>query len=288
MEEPGISHPLQQEPPLLFGPDHVTRGYYELEELQRGFTLTALREHQDAVALWYRGLTLYRSGMMGTWEYPGRQQRGNRVTAWGIQTKLLGLGIGSAKASLDLLLAGHYSMAYAGIRHMLESTLQVLYLAACPLESPMWFGKPGYCARELINANKKPPKFVPPNSMQMVEQLTKYVPQWGDGLKVVYDSWALMSRGAHPASEGMRQTEPESDTFHVIGPTYVEDLCLTGFDHGLSAVNRQLHALNILKPQSEDWNAQHDALTEAMAKWRQETANKLGITDFTAPEEENL
>lgn len=290
MEPPEMRPPPQGEPPLLFGPDDITGGYYELEDLERWFTLKALEEHRDAAALWYRGLTLFRSGMMGQWEYSRDEGGRDHIIAWGIQAKALGLGVGSAKASLDLLLAGYYSMAYAGIRHMLESTVQVLYLAAFPLESPLWFGKPGHFARESMKANpgNQPPRFIPPSCKKMVDKLTEHVPQWGDGLKIVYDSWALMSKGSHPTSEGMRQTETESDTFHVIGATYVEELCITGFDHGLSAVNRLLHALNSVKPQSEEWNAQHDTLTNAIVAWRQATAKQLGITDFTAPEEEHL
>jgi hypothetical protein len=103
----------QGAPPLLFGPDDVTEGYYELEELERGFSLDALRNHRDAVALWYRGLTLFRRGMIGMWEYLGEEGPGDIMSAWGIQANALGLSVGSAKASLDLLLAGYYSMAFA-------------------------------------------------------------------------------------------------------------------------------------------------------------------------------
>ncbi|HEY7030049.1 MAG TPA: hypothetical protein VH482_01915, partial [Thermomicrobiales bacterium] len=81
--------PPDQTPPLLYGPDDVTEGYYELERLERGFTLQALREQREVVALWYRILTLYERGMMGTWEHPNPKAGKDAVTVWGLQSQLL-------------------------------------------------------------------------------------------------------------------------------------------------------------------------------------------------------
>lgn len=281
---------------MMFGPDEVTEGYYELEELERNQSLNALLKHREAVFLWYRALTLYRRGMMGTWEYLGDDGLGDNMTAWGLQMQMLGLGVGSAKATLDLLLAGYYSNAFAGIRHMVESVVQSAYLMAFPGESPLWYGKPGRRAREhaATHPNEKLPEefeYGPPGCTKMVKRFREEFsenPQWVSTLDAMYDSWKLMSKGSHPTTEGMRQTTTDDSSFHVVGSTYVEDLCLVAFDHGLLAIDRQLGALAHLKPQTEEWTAKHAALAQDMRNWRRATKEKLSLTDFSSPEEESV
>jgi hypothetical protein len=171
---------------------------------------------------------------------------------------------------------------------MLESAVQVIYLAQFPLESPMWFGKPGHFARELMRSHpdKKPPKNVPPNSKEMVDRFTKQNPERSKTLNAIYDSWVLMSKGAHPTSEGMRQTTTDDNALYVVGATHVDDLCLVGFDHGLFAIDRLLSVLAALRPQTEEWMTKHAALTSSIGNWRKATAKALGIADFIAPDED--
>lgn len=293
METPEIPSPPTGVPPLIFGPGEITEGYYRLEELERGFSLETMSKNQIAVSLWYQALTLYRRGMLGPWNYPGDKEMEDNLTAWNLQSQLLGLGVGSAKSALDLLLAGYYSNAFAIIRHILESVIQSIYLETFTLESPLWFGKPGRFARDLVKANpsKKPPKNIPPNCKEMVERLKKEYsarPIWGTRLDSMYDSWVLMSKGSHPTAEGMRQTNTNGNTSYRFDPTYFEDLCLVGFDHGLAAVNRQLISLSSVKPQPQEWTDRRAALSKAIDDWRQTLEDKQEITDLVAPEEEDV
>jgi hypothetical protein len=55
-----LEPPPDQPLPLLPGPRDVVEGYYELETLERNQRRKTSSEHTDAVALWYRALTLHR------------------------------------------------------------------------------------------------------------------------------------------------------------------------------------------------------------------------------------
>ena len=46
------------------------------------------------------------------------------------------------EGSLDLLLAGYYSLAYAAIRHMLETFVQYFYVVVQPEEATGGIGNP--------------------------------------------------------------------------------------------------------------------------------------------------
>ena len=108
--------------PLLPGSPEVEEGYYDLEEHERNQMHVAMLAHEDAVALWYRALTLYRRAALLNWSISKDD------FAELVQSQLLGLGVSSMKAALDMLMAGYYSLAFAVIRHMLESFVQFVYV----------------------------------------------------------------------------------------------------------------------------------------------------------------
>ncbi len=259
-----MRRPPEQTPPLLYGSDEVAEGYYELEELERATTLDALLKHREPVALWYRALTIYRRGMIGEWDFSDAGEDKTKLTVWGLQSQLLGLGVSSAKAALDMLLAGYYSLAYAAIRHMLETFIQYLYVAIKPDEAKLWYKQPGGPeaqgrtpgCRFMVNAIKQRPDLAPPDFMEKV-----------------YAAWDLMSKGSHPTGQGIHQTVgDEEGRFFVIGATYDHDFCLTGFDHGLFAINNLLVALAGLRKQSDEWQAKRETLRGDVSLWRKSMA----------------
>lgn len=260
--------PPEQEPPLLRGPAVLTEGYYELEALERGFALQAMRYHREPVAIWYRALTLFREGMIGTWEYPGDDGPGVGMAMWGLQSQLLGLGVSSAKAALDMLLAGYYSVAYGAIRHMLESFVQCLYVTVKPEEVRRWYQDP-----EGTDADHRSP------GMKIMVDAIKALPAWADAAWMfdkVYDAWSLMSKGSHPTGAGITQTVDEAASRHVIGATYNRDLARTGFDHGLFAVLCLIQALSWTRHQDPTWNGRLAALWQDARTWREEMIAMVG------------
>jgi hypothetical protein len=247
----------------MTGPPAIEEGYYDLEEHERNQMHVAMSAHPDAVALWYRALTQYRRAMLGSWEFTGVEQGSIELAARGLQMQLLGLGISTAKSSLDDLLAGYYSQAFGGIRHMLETFAQCLYVHFNPDESGHWYEQPGG-----IHAQVDPP------SMKQMCQAIQAEPEFkltgvSDFTDKVYNSWHLMSKGAHPSGVGIRQTVGDDEAHHLIGATYRRELCLAGFDIGLFAVATLLpQALRMAKPKIGLWSEEWEQLSKDAGAWR--------------------
>jgi hypothetical protein len=255
--------------PLLAGSAEVEEGYYDLEEHERNQMHVAMMEHPDAVALWYRSLTLYRRAMLGNWTFtaePGTVE----LASMTLQMRLLGLGVSAAKSSLDDLLAGYYSQAFGGIRHMLETFAQCLYVIFHPDESEHWHEQEGGIAAQIDPPSMK-------TMCQAIQAEPSYrltgVPGFMDK---VYNSWQLMSKGAHPSGVGIRQTYGEGEIRHLIGATYRRDLALAGFDLGLFAVATLLpQALRMAKPEVGPWSDEWEQVSKDAGAWRTAHAAEL-------------
>jgi hypothetical protein len=256
--------------PLLKNTPEVEEGYYDLEEHERNQMNVAIRAHKDAVALWYRALTQYRRAMLGRWKFTGAEPGSVELTAMGLQMQLLGLGVSAAKSSLDDLLAGYYSQAFGGIRHMLETFVQCLYVSFNADESFRWYEQEGG-----IDEQVDPPSMKHMCQAIQAESEFKFtkVPGFMDK---VYNSWQLMSKGAHPSGVGIRQTEGENETKHLFGATYRPELALPGFDIGLLALTMLLpQALRLAKPEVGPWSEELDRIDNDVAAWREANAAEL-------------
>src|SRR5215203_3899141 len=99
-----LEPPPDQPPPLLHGPREVVEGYYDLEALERNQRYQTLTMHPDAVALWYRALTLHQRALLLEGDF-GAEPGTPEGTAQRLQMQLLCLSISSSKAALDMLLA---------------------------------------------------------------------------------------------------------------------------------------------------------------------------------------
>jgi hypothetical protein len=262
--------------PLLAGSPEIEEGYYDLEEHERNQMHVAMQAHQDAVALWYRSLTLYRRAMLGEWEFAGAEPGTVELAAMGLRMQLLGLGVSAAKSSLDDLLAGYYSQAFGGIRHMLETFVQCLYVSFNPDESEYWYEQAGG-----IEAQVDPPSMKQMCQAIQAEPEFKFtgVPGFMDK---VYNSWQLMSKGAHPSGVGIRQSVGEDETKHQIGATYRPDLCLAGLDIGLFAVATLLpQALRMVKPEIGAWSGEWEQVSKDAEAWRTAHRVKLRAAEGT-------
>jgi hypothetical protein len=225
--------------------------------------------------LWYRALTLYRRATLLNWSI-GVTDAGEPDDAELIQMQLLGLGVSSMKAGLDMLLAGYYSVAFGIIRHMLESFVQFIYVIFKPKEARRWQRKAGG-----LRAQPKSP-----GMRDMCDAIQAAPEVQGERLhgliNEVYDSWKLMSKGSHPTGVGFLQTDGGSDNYYLIGATYRPDLSLVGFDAGLVAVAHLLPtALIWAKPDTaaDEWRTQWVALHDGADAWRH--AHKDEITAAT-------
>jgi hypothetical protein len=247
---------LMTPPPLLHGSDNLVEGYYDLEEQERRQALDTLGRHKEPIALWYRALTVYRRGMLGPMTLKPDDSEAEQL-AHKLTYQLLGLGVGSAKASLDLLVVGYYSIAYGAIRHMFESAIQANYVAYHPEHAVLWYEhkpQPG----ELRE---------PPKTKTMVAIIKKR-----SGKRDLWDrvdkSWELMSSLAHPSGEGINQTVSHELQRYVLGATYDKQLFGTGIYEGLHAVRILIAGLGLTKQHSEAWVAVQRTLSQEILDWQ--------------------
>lgn len=246
--------PISDTRPLFFGPPDVAEGYFLLETVERRVMLASMNAHRQPVRLWYRGLTLYWRGMHGARPWPGEPLSDVERAAQVTQSRLIGLGIISAKVALDTLLAGYYSAAFGSIRHLIEIFIQVCYLESRPERAPLW-----YAPRTL------------PKCKSMVAELKRRPPEgWSPGAFArVYERWEVMSSGSHPSGAGIAQTDSPGDEPFVLGATHRRDLADIGFNHGLAAVDVVLVTLAATRPQTATWHALREQYADAVTEWQE-------------------
>lgn len=255
---------------MLEGPPETEVGYYDLEEHERNQSWVALNNHADAFALWYRALTLYREAMLGTWHFKDVKPGSIDLASLGLQMQLLGLGVCAAKSSVDDLAAGYYSQAFGGIRHMLETFIQCMYVSFNPDQAKLWYEQEGGISEQ-----------VDPPSMKTMCQAISAEPAFAhtgvkDLVDKIYNSWQLMSKGAHPSGVGITQTMDPETNMGLIGATYREDLCLAGLDIGLFAVGTLIpQALRMAKPEIGTWSKEWAELSKRIGDWRSTNELKL-------------
>lgn len=260
---------LSREPtPMLFGSPAIVDGWCSLVEHERSTALDILRAYRVEIALWYRGLSLMLDGFPGQWLIPA-EEPANRATM--TRVNLLGLELSSAKASLDMTLAGYYSIAMASIRHMLEATAQSMYLMLFPESHVKW-----------------EPEDKGPGSMRnLIDQIKKELKDKGekevDRYEALYDSWKVMCKGSHPSGDGLLQViAHEGDERNIVGSVFRPEFVEVIFDHGLWAMMMVLTTFPSLKTMDSEWNQRFGVWLDDRQTWRQKTRIKNNLDSDTA------
>jgi hypothetical protein len=256
---------------MLFGPPAIVDGYYNLERLERGVRLQTLRAHATETSLWYHGLKLLTEPMHGIWDLPDDEQLRKMR---GLQAEILGLEISSAKAGIDLVLDGHYSIAFAAIRHMLEGFIQFFYVQCYPDQVKLWYS----------DAET-------PGCRQMVDQIKKFIRQATKTkdeipkIDQIYESWKFLSKGSHPTGGGITQVQPSADDpRHMVGSAYRPHLAYVGFDHGLYALDYLLDCIPILDKGSNEWGNEFESWSVKVRQWRRTLLDIESIHDQISDE----
>lgn len=231
---------LSSPAPMLFGPEEVVDGWCSLENIQRSNALRTLGTYPDEVALWERALKLLVDGFPGVW---GTIHQSIESPATITRIHLLALEVSSAKAALDMILAGYYSIAFASIRHMLEATAQSMYLHLFPEKHIDW-----------------DPEANSPTMRKMINQIKSQLRQNNvnessvERFESLYESWRLMSKGSHPTGTGLIQVIAQGDEpINAVGSSYRPDFVDAAFDHGLFALLLLLIAFPELRTMEEEW-----------------------------------
>lgn len=231
---------VQDTVPMLFGSPNVVDGYCRFELIERGVMLYSLGEFSGAVELWYRAISLIEEPFKNTLNL---MEDAAKRTSHLTQLRLLTLSLSTSKSALDLHLRGHYSLSLAALRHQLETTIQVIYLASFPGQAFRWE----------VNSNT-------PSVRQMTDQLQKRMkadPSASGHLHKmtgIYDQWSFLSKGSHPSGFGLTQIEdPEDGTRYILGTQYRHDLAAIGFVSGLQVQDTLLLAQRLIVSPTPEW-----------------------------------
>lgn len=207
--------------PILGGERETTAGYYSMEAQERVKGIDVLGLHTEAVGLWYRALTICMDGLLTSeWRYQGDGEAGGHENvAWQLRMQLLAASSHAAKGILDLTMACQYNLAEAGIRHLVETILQIDYLHGIPEESGRWHGAPGPADKTAMAQGKKVKRpFEPPSTGEMITRLEKLYAGVKDApdFSLLIGIWKAMCQGVHPTSVGVSY-QMDEDGSHTFG-----------------------------------------------------------------------
>lgn len=246
--------------PILVGESEAIRNYYSLERLERTVGSTTLKEHRQESTLWYRGIELFYRSLVGEWPLsaPAFDELTGK-SAPAAQLWILSLEVSGMKSSLDQLVRGTYSSAFAAIRHMLESYIQVKYLALHPESSEAWIFSgtrtPGFS--KMLTLVLHDPDQLPADEFRT------------EVFQRIKKAWNLLSGGSHPTFLGLVQVRPRIDEeMTFLGSIYRAELALIGFDLGLFAINLLLGASNLMGRTDEKWRRDVDDWAREVGRWR--------------------
>lgn len=203
--------------------------------------------------------------MLTPWDFTNVADDHTWLRVRSLQSQLLGLGLSTTKATLDMLLIGYYSVAYTSIRHMIETFVIAVYVTIRPMDAQRWFEQPDDPRR---SRTKTP--YVS-HMIKTIRGAGDHVPQHlRDHMDKAYEAWDNMNVGSHPTGEGLfqvvREGADEGQRF-VVGPTYKQEMCLIGFDHGLYALDKLLVALSLVKDHEQAWIADLARLRQDIRAW---------------------
>jgi hypothetical protein len=262
--------------PVFYGSSPSVKNYIALEKLERDVGRKTLGKHHTEAYLWYQGLDLLHKPILGVWDVPDESIDGGlSKTAFVVQMQLVGLEVSSAKAALDQLVRGNYSIAFAAIRHLMEAYIQILYLGLEPNEAHLWIDggvrTPGMSHMKSTVLRRLVDEGSPKGLARLVE--------------AVYDAWSLMSKGSHPTGGGLTQVQPQSeDDIHSVGAVYRSKLAYVGFDQGLFGLRLMLNMLGKLRNPGEKWDAAVEQWNNRVGEWRDTLLDVEEIQDQMSPD----
>lgn len=269
---------------LIDGPRPVVAGYNSIEAQERGLAIYVAQTHSREMNLWFHAVTVLRDGMIyGIWEYTGdaTPATGDHL-AWSTKTELCGAAAFAAKGIIDLILAGQYNLAYAGIRHIAETVMQINFLTLVPQEADRWHGAPGPDDKEKIaKGTKVKEPFEAPGMGEMKRRLLIVAPQTDKKYRIAYESvfqlWKEMCKGAHPSHEGVSHAFNEETGTHSFGPKYDANRVEVALEYGLIALDNMIMSLRQCAEHSDAWHEQANDCIQAIRKWHTEKAKSMVV-----------
>lgn len=211
--------------------------FQSLEDAEEKLANEIIDNFGLAVATWSKSIArLGRYLVKNSQETSAIAEGTDEWAAVGLRQTLLALSISSSKAALALLLSGHYSIAFAAIRHMIEISIQCFYLEEFPEQYRKWYDDPE-------DPNQLPDT---PSVRTMCSALhdllgateldQESIDESRASLDALRQTWSFLSKGSHPTIVGVYQienTDEKEVRFIEARPSYYH--LYYGFSCGITA-----------------------------------------------------
>jgi hypothetical protein len=247
--------------PVLSAPERVVAGYRTLHLQEAKYTGIALREMSAGIEVWHRYLTLLDQTLRGEHDSLSEGLDDAHV-AWTLRLALAGAAAATAKMALDAALAWYYSQAYALIRHLLETWLQMLYIRLNNHAAWQWFG------------TETRPEAQEPSQNTIINGIKRRGKgDWRllNNLKIVEEKLRALNSGAHPSALILAQLDTGKPGFRQLGANFNTDLLRYTLSIGTVALAMLLFELTESVPVDAAWWDEFEAIREARTRWHEET-----------------
>jgi hypothetical protein len=242
--------------PVLNAPMDVIAGYRTLHLQEAKYTGIALAQMPAEIAVWHRYLTLFDRTMRREHISPSVNQDDAR-TAWGLRLSLVSASAASAKLTLDAALAGYCSQAYALIRHMLETWLQMTYLRLNERAAQLWFSPDGVRNPQQPNQN---------TITKGIRRFGKTDPVVLHNLNTVEKEISDLNKGARPTVLAVRQTNTPDPEQRQLGANFDPELFRRTWSIGTIALALLLQEIIQIVEVDMDWWSEFDAIRVELSR----------------------
>ncbi len=245
--------------PMLDGTAQLIAGYKAFHDQEGKYTAIALQEMPDAVAVWYRFLTLYDSMLRREHASPF-DDRDVQHKAWHLRLQLSSTAAATAKLVLDASLAGYYSQAFGLIRHMYETWQQMVYVRFNPAAAHQWYTPDGI---------RMPQEPAPDTITNGARKFARKDPELELNALEVERQIKGLNKGAHPSGLAVSQNTTGKPGWSQLGANFNRKLLAQAVSTGTVALALLLHETARSVPVADAWRTEFEAIVEARTIWFQ-------------------
>ena len=232
-------------------------GYRTLHIQEAKYTRTALEAMPDAVATWYRYLTLYDRTLRREHEWP-EDEPSDAYWSWTVRLNLASGALATAKLTLDAALAGYYSQAYGLLRHMAETWKQMVYLRLNEQAAKQWFSPDG------LTPAQEPSQGT---ILRGIRRLGKAEFGLLENLDIVEDRISGLNKGAHPSGLMMAQVSTEIAGMRQLGANVDRGLLGNVMSLGTVFMALLLREIEHIVPADAAWQTEFDSIGKERNEW---------------------
>lgn len=239
-------------------PPDVIAGYQHLHTNEEIFNRKAIQAMPEAVANWYGSLAIFVTILKPDYECPDQEDE-QACTARMLRLHFAIAACGTSKIVLDLVLAGHYAQAYALLRNMFETWLQMVFLRLDPSVALAWMGTSGDQHRH------------EPSYGRVLKGVKKRMKHAGDKANVatVESKINQLNKGAHPSRILIAQVRGDEPGGAWLGGNLDPDRLKEAMDIGTIATALLIHEIGRLFDLDDDFWSRFEQLRQERDAWRQ-------------------